>query len=52
MMEFSKHKAGILTALLCLGIIAAVIWFCLSGMLQKEIPDGVLVERHRTEVLL
>lgn len=50
-MEFSKHKTGILTALLCLGVIAGVIWFCLSGMTQKKAPDGVLVHQCQ-EVML
>lgn len=51
-MEFSKHKAGILTALLCLVVIVAVIWFCLSGMTQKKTPEGVLVEHYIQEVIL
>lgn len=42
-MDFFRHKAAILAAILCLGIVAGILWFCLAGPAGRKTPDGVLV---------
>lgn len=46
-MGFQKHKAGIIAAILCLLVLAAVIWFCLLSPRRKAEPEGTLVEWTR-----
>lgn len=43
-MGFHKHKAGIITAILCLLVLAAVVWFCLFYPERDAEPEGTLVE--------
>lgn len=43
-MGFQKHKVGIIAAILCLLVLAAVIWFCLLSPRRKAEPEGTLVE--------
>lgn len=42
-MDFFKSKAGIVVAVICLGVIAAVIWFTLVSSGQESSPRGTLV---------
>ena len=43
-MGFFKSKAGILVVLACLAVIAAVVWFTVSGQKGEAAPEGTLVE--------
>lgn len=43
-MGFQKHKAGIIVAVLCLLVLAAVVWFCLVAPGRRTEPEGTLVE--------
>lgn len=43
-MGFQKHKTGIFIAVLCLLVLAAVIWFCLIPLGENETPEGTFVE--------
>lgn len=51
-MGFQKHKAGIIIAVLCLLVLAAVVWFCLVSPGRRTEPEGTLVEwqNERPEV--
>lgn len=52
-MGFQKHKAGIIIAVLCLLVLAAVAWFCLLSPGRRSEPEGTLVEwqSERPEVI-
>lgn len=47
-MEFLKHKAGILTLVVCLLIILAVVWFLIFGTGGDTSMDGTLVRGMTT----
>ena len=49
-MGFFKAKAGILVVLACLAVIAAVVWFTVSGQKGEAAPEGTLVEWGGGEV--
>ena len=49
-MDFFKSKAGIVAALICLAVIAAVIWFVMSGENRGTVPEGTLVRQYGAEV--
>lgn len=51
-MGFIKSKAGILIALLVVLAAAAVIWYCLTGYVERTEPDGTLVYQVQKEVIL
>lgn len=42
-MEFFKSKWGLAAVIISLGLILAVLWFCLFGLSRKEARDGTLV---------
>lgn len=43
-MGFQKHKAGIIVAILCLIVLAAVAGFCLVSLGEQEAPEGTFVQ--------
>ena len=47
-MGFFKRKSGIMALLLCLALLAAVVWYCLGGESWKKTPQGTLVF-HRSQ---
>lgn len=49
-MNSIKSKAGIVTAFLCLIVVAAVLWFVFRGRSQEHVPEGTLVEICAEEV--
>lgn len=53
-MEFIKRKVGILTVIVCILLLAAVVWFCMDAASRSGTPDGTLVEyrAETAEVLL
>ena len=49
-MDFFKSKAGIAVALICLAVIAAVIWFVMRNGNRQTLPEGTLVRYDCVEV--
>lgn len=49
-MDFFKSKAGIAVAVICLAVIAAVIWFVMSSGNKQTVPEGTLVMHCGMEV--
>ena len=47
-MDFFRSKAGIAVAVICLAVIAAVIWFVVSSGNRRAEPEGTLVWECQT----
>ena len=43
---FFKNKVRLLTVLISLGLILAVLWFCLFRNSESEVKDGTLVDQQ------
>lgn len=50
-MDFFKSKAGIAVAIICLAVVAAVIWFTVRGGNRQIVPEGTLVRSFSVEVM-
>ncbi len=47
--QFFKSKIGILAMVLCLVMVAAILWYCLMGTDRNVAPEGTLVWQHEYE---
>lgn len=51
-MDFFKSKAGIAVAIICLAVVAAVIWFTMRSGNRQTMPEGTLVRSCSVEVMV
>ncbi len=49
-MDFFRSKAGIAVAVICLAVIAAVIWFVVGSENHRTVPEGTLVWECSREI--